>query len=214
MACALAIACVVLDPACSPRPEPYVPRPASTGPVRADAAAPIDASSAAKPPCKLEVPADGTPCQPGELDYRGNLRGCCPATCDKTGRWRPAGPCVMALCESGRAYFARGGSEPDADSVAVSAARLKESSGRYYVLGQIAPDERDVQGLDRARAHAVKARLVALGCCEEKFVPLAGGVIGGLTEGSRLPDRMRPLGQLILISEHTDQELRDAGILD
>jgi hypothetical protein len=94
----------------------------------------------------------------------------------------------------------------------MTARRLSQSSGRYYALGQVAPDERGVPGLDLARANAVKARLVDLGFCEEKLVPLAGGVASG-PAASKLPDRMRPLGELILISDYADQQLRDAGIL-
>lgn len=214
VACAFSIACLVVDPACSPRPEPYVPRVANTPPVRADAAAPIDASSSSKPPCNLEVPADGSPCHAGESDYRGDFLGCCPATCDATGHWKEAGPCLSAACGSSAIYFARGDSEPHAGNLAGQAQRLSQSSGRYYVLAQVALDERDVLGLDLARANAVKARLVALGFCEEKFVPLAGGVVAEFPEGYRLQERVRPLGELILVSDYADQQLRDAGILD
>lgn len=99
-------------------------------------------------------------------------------------------------------------------SLEAVAHRLSQSSGRYYVLAQVAPDEQDIPGLDLARANAVKARLVALGFCEEKLIPLAGGVVGQFPEGFRLPERARPLGELILVSEYADQQLRDAGILD
>lgn len=214
LACTLSIGCVVVDPACSPPPEPDVPRIANAPPARADAAAPTDASSSAKPPCTLEVPADGSPCQSGEVDYRGDFLGCCPATCDATGHWKKAGPCLSTACGNSAIYFARGDSEPHAVNLTRQAHRLAQSSGRYYVFAQVAADERDVQGLDLARANAVKARLVALGFCEEKFVPLAGGVVGQFPEGYRPSERMRPLGELIRISEYADQQLRDAGILD
>ena len=215
LACTFSIACVVVDPACSPRPEPHAPGIANTArPLRADAAAPTDASSSARPPCNLEVPADGTPCQAGEVDYRGDFLSCCPATCDAMGHWKKAGPCRSAACGNSAVYFARGDAEPHGVNLTRQAQRLAQSSGRYYVLAQVAPDEQDIPGLDLARANAVKARLVALGFCEEKLIPLAGGVVGQFPEGYRLQDRMRPLGELIRISDYADQQLRDAGILD
>jgi hypothetical protein len=116
-------------------------------------------------------------------------------------------------CGNSLAYFARDHSDPEPEQLDVMARRLAQSSGRYYVLGRVAPDEQDVPGLDLARANAIKARLVALGFCEEKLVVLAGGVASE-PAASKLPDRMRPLGELILISEYADQQLRDAGILE
>lgn len=118
-------------------------------------------------------------------------------------------------CPADSIQFARGESAPYANSsIEALAHRLSQSSGRYYVVAYAAPDEQDIPGLDLARANAVKARLVALGFCEEKLIPLAGGVVAEPGESSRPPDRVRALAFIALVSEPTDQQLRDAGILD
>jgi hypothetical protein len=89
--------------------------------------------------------------------------------------------------------------------------RLAQNGGRYYVLGQFAVDEDASAGLDRQRAEAIMDALVRAGFCPEKLVVLPGG----LSESGAANERsgVRPMGQLILISDYANDQLRRAGIL-
>ncbi len=87
---------------------------------------------------------------------------------------------------------------------------LARNAGRFYVVGQFASDEDASAGLDQERAEAIMEALLQAGFCPEKLVLLPAGLADRFEPGR---DRLRPMGQLILISDYANEELRKAGIL-